>query len=321
DSTSVSGTAEPNSTVVVKDQDGKQLATGRVGSDGIYSLTIPKQAEGTVVTATATLNGKTSSASTTVKRDGIAPTTLDTLTADSTTATGTAEPNATIVIKNAAGDTLGTGKVGSDGKYSITIPQQDVGTRVTATATVGDASSSATTAVTQGAIAQTTIAALTTKSTTAQGTAEPNASITIKNDAGDTLGTGKVGSDGKYSITIPKQTAGTVVTATASASGKTSSASTTVLRAEINQTTINKVTTESTSASGTAEPNATIVIKDDNNNQLATGRVGSDGIYSLTIAKQAEGTVVIATASADGFTSDASTIVVRDGIDQTTINS
>lgn len=320
DSTLATGTAEPNASIVIKDAAGNTIGSGRVGSDGFYSITIPKQAAGTKVTATATSNGITSDATTTVKQAAIAQTAIDDLTTDSTKATGTAEPNASIEIK-ANGEVIGSGKVGGDGKYSITIPQQDVGTRVTATATVGDASSSATTAVTQGAIAQTTIAALTTKSTTAQGTAEPNASITIKNDAGDTLGTGRVGSDGKYSITIPKQTAGTVVTATASASGKTSSASTTVLRGEINQTTINKVTTESTSVSGTAEPNATIVIKDDNNNQLATGRVGSDGIYSLTIAKQAEGTVVIATASADGFTSDASTIVVRDGIDQTTINS
>ncbi|MBC1501997.1 autolysin modifier protein [Listeria weihenstephanensis] len=320
DSTKATGVAEPNANIVIKDAAGNTLGTGKVGSDGYYSIAIPKQAAGTEVTATATANGITSSATTTVKQAAIAQTTIASLTTDSTTATGTAEPNAAIEIK-ANGEVIGSGKVGSDGAYSITISQQDVGTRVTATATVGEVTSSATATVTQGELDQTTIAALTTKSTLAEGTAQANASIQIKNNAGDVLGSGKVGSDGKYSITIPKQAAGTVVTATATSNGKTSTAQTTVVRGEIDQTTINKVTTESTSVSGTAEANSTLVVKDQDGNQIATGRVGSDGIYSLTIAKQAEGTVLTATATLAGFTSAASTIVERDGINQTTINS
>ncbi|MBA3925702.1 Ig-like domain-containing protein, partial [Listeria rustica] len=320
DSTHAVGIAEPNATIVIKDAAGTTLGTGKVGSDGYYDVTIPKQAANTKVTATATSNGMTSSATTTVKQATIEQTTIAALTTDSTKATGAAEPNADIEIK-ANGEVIGSGKVGLDGNYSITIPQQDVGTRVTATAKLGDVTSSATAIVTQGDLAQTTISALTTKSTLAEGVAQPNATIEIKNSAGDVLGSGKVGSDGKYSITIPKQAAGTVVTATATSNGKTSTAQTTVIRGEIDTTTINKVTTESTTASGTAEPNATLVIKDQDGEQLATGRVGSDGVYSLTIAKQAEGTIITATASLGDLTSTASTIVARDGIDQTTINT
>ncbi|MBC1984189.1 Ig-like domain-containing protein [Listeria booriae] len=320
DSTKVTGSAEPNATITIKNAAGVTLGTGRVGSDGYYEVTIPKQAAGTEVTATATSNGISSSAKTTVKQATIAQTTIAALTTDSTIASGTAEPNAAIEIL-ANGEVIGSGTVGSDGKYNITISQQDVGTRVTATVTKGTASSSATTTVTQGSIAQTTIAGLTTKSTVAEGTAEPNSTIVIKNAAGDTLGSGRVGSDGKYSITIPKQSFGTIVTATATKDGKTSTAQTTVIRGEIADTTISKVTTETTNVSGTAEPNATIVLTDQDGNVLKSGRVGSDGAYSMTIAKQAEGTVITATASADGFTSTASTIVERDGIDQTTIDT
>ncbi|MBC1800102.1 Ig-like domain-containing protein [Listeria booriae] len=320
DSTHVTGLAEPNANIVITNGAGTILGTGKVGSDGYYDVTISEQPAGTVVTATADSNGITSAASTTVIQAVIEQTTIDTLTTDSKTATGTAEPNATIEIK-ANGEVIGSGTVGSDGKYSISISQQDVGTRVTATATKGTATSSATTTVTQGDLDQTTISALTTKSTIAEGTAEPNATIQIKNNAGDVLGSGKVGSDGNYSITIPKQAAGTVVTAVATSNGKTSTAQTTVVRGELDVTTISDLTTESVSVSGKAEPNATIVITDQDGKQLATGRVGSDGNYSLTIAKQAEGTVVIATASLGGLEAEASTIVVRDGIDQTTINS
>ncbi|KGL37332.1 autolysin modifier protein [Listeria sp. SHR_NRA_18] len=320
DSTHVVGLAEPNAKIVIKDAAGTTLASGRVGSDGFYDVTIAKQAGGTVVTATADSDGITSSATTTVKQAAIAQTTIAPLTTDSVKATGTAEPNADIEIK-ANGEVIGSGKVGSDGNYSITISHQDVGTRVTATATKGTATSTATKTVTQGELEQTTISAITTKSTVVEGTAEANASVEIKNSAGDVLGSGKIGSDGKYSITIPKQAAGTVVTVTAASNGKTSAAQTTVVRGEIDATTVNDVTTESVSVSGTAEPNATITVKDRDGKQLATGRVGSDGIYSLTIAKQPEGMVISITASLAGFTSTASTIVVRDGIDQTTINS
>ncbi|WP_260750026.1 Ig-like domain-containing protein, partial [Paenilisteria newyorkensis] len=315
DSIKATGMAEPNATIVIKNDAGVTLATGKVGSDGYYSVTIPKQVAGTKLTATAA----NSSTTTIVKQATITQTTIAPLTTDSTKITGKAEPNADIEI-TANGSVIGSGKVGLDGNYSITILQQDVGTRVTATATLGGATSSATETVTQGDLVQTAIAALTTKSTLATGKAEPNANIEITvNDS--IIGSGKVGSDGNYSITIPKQAEGTVVNATAKSAGKISIAQTTVVRGEINQTTINKVTTESTSVSGTAEANSTLVVKDSEGKELATGRVGSDGVYSLMIPKQAEGKILMITTSLGGFTSTASTIVVRDGINQTTINS
>ncbi|WP_088839317.1 immunoglobulin-like domain-containing protein [Listeria sp. ILCC792] len=318
DSVKAEGTAEPGATLVIKDQNNAQLANGTVGANGTYSLTIPTQAAGTIVTATATKNGKTSSASTTVSQAAIAQTTINGLTTDSIKAEGTAEPGATLIIRNQNNTQLATGTVQSDGTYSFTIPKQLAGMIVTATATKNSKISIASTIVVQGEIAQTTINALTTDSEIAQGTAEPNANLAIK--VGDTtLISGRVGSDGNYSLTISKQIVGTIVTATATANGKTSSATTIVTNDRIAQTTINSLTTDSTQATGTAEPNATIVLKDQNDNQLATGRVGSDGMYSLTIPKQLAGTIVTATATANGKTSSANTTVVSDSIAQTII--
>ncbi|WP_088816517.1 MULTISPECIES: immunoglobulin-like domain-containing protein [Listeria] len=318
DSVKAEGTAEPNANLVIKDQNHAELATGRVGSDGNYSMTIAKQPAGTIVTATATKDGKESSASTTVVTADITQTTINALTTESTAAQGTAEPNASLAIK--VGDTtLATGRVGSDGNYSVTIPKQPAGTVVTATATKDSKTSSASTTVIQDTIAQTTINPLNTDSIQATGTAEPNATIVLKDQNNNQLATGRVGSDGNYSLTISKQIVGTIVTATATANGKTSSATTIVTNDRIAQTTINSLTTDSTQATGTAEPNATIVLKDQNDNQLATGRVGSDGMYSLTIPKQLAGTIVTATATANGKTSSANTTVVSDSIAQTII--
>ncbi|MBK4328767.1 hypothetical protein JJQ39_25535, partial [Enterobacter hormaechei] len=54
-----------------------------------------------------------------------APTNLQ-VSPDGKTVTGTAEPGSTITLKDADGNTIGTGKVGSDGKFTI-----DLGTPLT----------------------------------------------------------------------------------------------------------------------------------------------------------------------------------------------
>ncbi|WP_430535627.1 Ig-like domain-containing protein [Listeria rocourtiae] len=320
DSTKATGTAEPNADIEIK-ANGEVIGSGKVGSDGSYSITISQQDVGTRVTATATKGTASSYATTTVTQGDLDQTTISALTTKSTIAEGTAEPNASIEIKNGAGETLGSGKVGSDGKYSITIPKQEAGTVVTATAAKDGKTSTAQTTVIRGEIDQTTVNKVTTESVNVSGTAEPNATLVVEDQDGKQLASGRVGSDGIYSLTIAKQPEGTTISVTASLAGLTSKASTIVERDGIDQTTINKLTTDSTSASGTAEPNATIVIKDQDGKQLATGRVGSDGIYSLTIAKQSEGTIVTATATKDGKTSDARTTVIRESIAPTTINA
>ncbi|EEV39452.1 hypothetical protein ECBG_01721 [Enterococcus casseliflavus EC20] len=169
-------------------------------------------------------------------------------------------------------------------------------------------------------ISDTTLNGLTTESTQASGEAEPNATISIR--VGETeLASGRVGSDGKYSVTIEKQQAGTVVTAQARLGDIESNiAETTVIREGIDETTISELNTDSTSVTGTAEPNAEITIKA-GDTVIANGRVGSDGIYSLTIEKQPAGTVVTAQATLNGISSNiAETMVERATIAETTLN-
>ncbi|MBC2322082.1 beta strand repeat-containing protein [Listeria booriae] len=295
--------------------------TGLVDNNGNYSIAILKQPAGTIITATESLNGITSSPITATVQAGMAATTINALTTDSTVASGTAEPNSTVVIKNQAGTQLATGRVGSDGLYSLTIAKQASGAVVTATATANGKTSSASTTVTRDGINATTLNPLTADSTVASGTAEPNATIVIKNAAGTTIASGTVGSDGIYSITIPKQAEGTVVTATATKDGKSANATVTVTPGQgIAATTLGALTNESTIASGTGEPNATIVIKA-GSTTIATGTIGSDGKYSLTIPKQAAGVVVTATATKDGKTSNASVTVSKQAAGTITVTA
>lgn len=237
EATTVTGTAEPNASVEVS-VNGITIGRNVVNSAGNYSVTIPKQSVGTVITATASLNNVTSSAATVVRQASIRDTTINNLNTDSTVATGTAEPNATIEIK-ANNVVLGSGRVGSDGQYAITIPKQSAGTSVSAQATLnGVTSNTATTTVERAGIDETTLDDLTDESIHATGSAEPNATIEIKAN-NIVLGSGRVGSDGKYMITIPRQTAGTIVTAQAVLNGVESNiASTTVEGVYVSQGTI-----------------------------------------------------------------------------------
>ncbi|EGO5074424.1 hypothetical protein H6227_002589, partial [Enterococcus faecalis] len=77
---------------------------------------------------------------------------------------------------------------------------------------------------------------------------------------------------------------------------------------ELVQTTINGVKHTDTQVTGKGEPNAKIELKN-GNTVIATGTVGSDGSYSLTIPKQSVGTVIKAVVSKDGLTSEATTTV------------
>ncbi|EUJ47832.1 immunoglobulin-like domain-containing protein [Paenilisteria rocourtiae] len=153
---------------------------------------------------------------------------------------------------------------------------------------------------------ETTINELTTDSTTVTGTGEPGADIVIT--ANNVLiGSGKVKEDGTYSIEVKKQKKGTVVEANAILGGQTSSAST-VVKGEMEETTINELTADSTEATGTGEAGATIEIKV-GDQVIGSGTIKEDGTYSVVIPTQKEGVTVEAIATINGQTSTATTIV------------
>ncbi|EUJ42259.1 pectate lyase-like adhesive domain-containing protein, partial [Listeria rocourtiae] len=83
----------------------------------------------------------------------------------------------------------------------------------------------------------------------------------------------------------------------------------------IGQTTINKLDTDSTLATGTAEPKADVVIKV-GSTIIGQGKAGDDGKYSITIPKQAVGANVTATATWNSQTSSATTVVQKGTADQ-----
>ncbi|MBC2391827.1 immunoglobulin-like domain-containing protein [Listeria booriae] len=224
DDTTVKGTGVNGATVTLTI--GSVMYVGTV-SGGEYSITIPKQSAGTVISVKESLNGKTStSVSTTVTQGTVAAPTINTVTTDDTTVTGTGMKGA--VVKLTIGGTNYTDLVDNDGKYSIIIPKQAFGTAIVANQTLNTKTSTNTVAsVAQGTVAVPTISAVTTDDTTVRGTGITGAVVTITTIGSNTY-TGAV-TGGNYSITIPKQVVGTVISAKQTVNSKASASVTTTV--------------------------------------------------------------------------------------------
>ncbi|EUJ47793.1 immunoglobulin-like domain-containing protein [Paenilisteria rocourtiae] len=141
-------------------------------------------------------------------------TTIGSLTSLSTSVTGLAEANSTVTIRNGT-TVLGSGTANSSRQYTISIPAQPAGSTITATAVLGNLSAPAVSTIVQPAtLEDTTLDSLTNQSTSASGTAHPGATVRIENGT-TVIGTGTADNNGDYTIPIPAQAVGTVVTAQA----------------------------------------------------------------------------------------------------------
>ncbi|MFW1871673.1 Ig-like domain-containing protein, partial [Acinetobacter sp. ULE_I037] len=124
DGTQVTGTAEPGSTVTVKDQGGNVLGTAVTDENGNYTvdLTTPLT-NGEVVDVTAKdVAGNESEPTQATADDTTAPTapTADVVN-NGTQVTGTAEPGSTVTVKDQGGNVLGTAVTDENGNYTVDL--------------------------------------------------------------------------------------------------------------------------------------------------------------------------------------------------------
>ncbi|MDK9561501.1 Ig-like domain-containing protein [Gallibacterium anatis] len=128
DGTHVTGTAEPGSTVTVKDENGKEIGTATAGDNGKFDVTInPPKTNGEELTVEAKDEAGNPSQPNTVKADDSTPPTkpenLD-VSDDGTRVIGTAEPGSTVTVKDEKDNVIGTGKANEeDGKFDITLDE------------------------------------------------------------------------------------------------------------------------------------------------------------------------------------------------------
>ncbi|PTI90484.1 Ig-like domain-containing protein [Staphylococcus warneri] len=297
DDKTITGKAEPGSTVTVTFPDGT-TATGTTDADGNYTIDIPANEDlkgGETLPVTATdKDGNKSEPATTVVTDTTAPTvpSVNPVTSDDTQITGKAEPGSTVTVTFPDGNTA-TGTTDADGNYVINIPSgEDLKggetLPVTATDKDGNKSEPATTVVTDTtAPTVPTVNPVTSDDKTITGKAEPGSTVTVTFPDGNTA-SGTTDEDGNYTITIPtnedlKGGETLPVTSTDKAGNTSAPATTTVTDTTApSAPSVNPVTSDDTQITGKAEPGSTVTVTFPDGTK-ASGTTDADGNYVIDI--------------------------------------
>ena len=216
--TAISGKAEANSTVTVKNGS-KVIATTKATASGTFSAKIAVQKAGvklTVMAEDSTKNKSAAATVTVVDKTAPAKPIVNKIDNNDIAITGKAEANSTVTIKNGS-KVVATTKATATGTFSVKIAVQKAGAKLTVNAKdqAGNVSSSVSvTVVDVVAPATPTINKITVKDLKVTGKAEANSTVTAK--AGKvTLGSAKADAKGNYSVKIKSQKAGVTIEVTA----------------------------------------------------------------------------------------------------------
>ncbi|AZU64210.1 Ig-like domain-containing protein [Neobacillus mesonae] len=319
--TMVTGRTEPSTDVTVKIGELEYKDTS--DQNGYFSISIPRQAEGTVIMVTAiNLSDKTSPASVIIVTDGTAPDvpTVDAVTDISERITGKAEKNSTVEV------TLGTKLLGStvaedDGSFIIPLEANQLlfftghELSVTATDKAGNRSPAAIVAIGKGLPPSLlTVNEVSDRSTEVTGSTDSGAFVTVT--IGQAAYTTEADSHGIFKVDIPVQKAGTELSVIASnSSGK---ATKPVIRYVVDRTAperpvVNSVSNLSKEVLGKAEPRSTVTITI--GKAIFVTTTGADGWFTAAIPQPKEGINITVTAKDKaGNVSKAAVVKVLDKI-------
>ncbi len=303
----VKGTADANATVEIRNAGGTVIGTGTTDGTGAFTVTIPAGEAGANETLTAVAKNAsgTESTPTTFQTPAdpntpVAPPIVETVTGSTTKGyevTGTAEVGTTIEVRDAAGTVLGTATTGTDGKYTVTLTPGKATANQTLSVVAKNASgteSQPETATTPADVTAPTVDNITGNSGSGYkitGTADPNTTIEVRDPAGAVIGTGTSDANGDFTVTLPTGTTnpGDTLTVIGKDNAGNESQPTEVLvpaDATVTAPTVTGVTGNSVAGyqvTGTADPNATIEIRDADGNVIATGTADGTGSFAVNL--------------------------------------
>ncbi|MGU2342463.1 Ig-like domain-containing protein [Pseudomonas aeruginosa] len=299
--TTLSGTAEPGSSVTLTDGNGNPI--GQVTADGSGNWTYTPStpiANGTVVNVVAQDAAGNSSPGASVTVDSQAPAAPVLNPSNGTTLSGTAEPGATVTLTDGNGNPIGQVTADGSGNWSFTpgTPLAN-GTVVNATASDPTGNTSAPASTTVDSVAPAAPVGNPSNGAALSGTAAPGATVTLTEGSGNPSGQVTADGRGTWSFTpgTPLAT-GTVVNATPrDPTGNTGAqGSTTVDALAPAAPVVNP--SNGAEISGTAEPGATVTLTDGSGNPIGQVTADGSGNWSFTPSTPlADGTVVNATAT------------------------
>ncbi|EGO2689204.1 cell surface protein [Enterococcus faecalis] len=303
----VKGTADANATVEIRNAGGTVIGTGTADGTGAFTVTIPAGEAGANETLTAVAKNAsgTESTPTTFQTPAdpntpVATPIVETVTGSTTKGyevKGTAEVGTTIEVRDAAGTVLGTATTGTDGKYTVTLDPGTATANQTLSVVAKNASgteSQPATATTPADVTAPTVDNITGNSGSGYeitGTADPNTTIEVRDPSGAVIGTGTSDANGDFTVTLPTGTTnpGDTLTVIGKDNAGNESQPTEVLvpaDATVTAPTVTGVTGNSVAGyqvTGTADPNATIEIRDADGNVIATGTADGTGSFAVNL--------------------------------------
>ncbi|HBO5743169.1 TPA: Ig-like domain repeat protein, partial [Pseudomonas aeruginosa] len=312
---SLSGTAEAGSTVILTDGNGNPIAEVTADGSGNWTYTPSTPiANGTVVNVVAQDAAGNSSPGASVTVDSQAPAAPVLNPSNGNTLSGTAEPGATVTLTDGNGNPIGQVTADGSGNWSFTpgTPLAN-GTVVNATASDPTGNTSAPASTTVDSVAPAAPVVNPSNGAEISGTAEPGATVTLTDGSGNPIGQVTADGSGNWSFTPSTPLAdGTVVNATATdPAGNTGGQGSTTVDAIAPATpTVNL--SNGSSLSGTAEPGSTVILTDGNGNPIAEVTADGSGNWTYTPSTPiANGTVVnVVAEDAAGNSSPPATVTV-----------
>ncbi|MCY1209650.1 Bacterial Ig domain protein [compost metagenome] len=303
--TTISGTAEPGSTVTLTDGSGNPIGQVTADGSGNWSFTpgtpLP---DGTVVNATATDPTGNTSAPASITVDSVAPAAPVIDPSNGTTISGTAEPGSTVTLTDGSGNPIGETTADGSGDWTFT-PSTPLanGTVVNAVAQDAAGNTSGPASTTVDSVAPATPVINASNGSVISGTAEVGAKVVLTDGNGNPIGETTADGSGNWTFTPGTPLAnGTVVNAVAQdAAGNTSGPASTTVDSVAPSAPLLSISADGALLTGVAEPNSQvrIVVNGDTANPI-TVNVDGAGNFSLPFAPPLITGELIAGVAVDG---------------------
>lgn len=296
DAVTVTGKAEANAKIYIKDLSGNVIASGNADASGNFTIKLDKPlTDGNKLNVSAqSEGGKESSAySITGPKDTIAPDAPQTqLSDDGSLVTGKTEANAKITVYDVSDNVLGTVTANKDGIFSLKLTPpltSDAGGKVIAEDAAGNKSEPTKIIAGKDTFApDVPLVEVNKEGTTVEGQTEPNAKVQIKDADGKVIGTGTANAQGEFQITLSpalkeSQKATVVVEDAAGNTSKPLEVSPSYDSIAPDKP-VAQINADGTTVTGTTEANAKVEIKDTTGKVIGTGTADANGKFTITIS-------------------------------------
>ena len=336
--TIVTGKTLPGAVVKIVGPNGHEFTDSKTpvkaDKDGNFTVEIPKQEQGTLLTITP-INGPKAGTPVNVAvgisiTDQKAKNTSD--KPDKTVVSGETAPNAKVTITDTDGNPI-KDKSGQPvsvtaddkGHFTVDIPKQADGTDIVLTPSLKNGDKANLVGEPVNATVKDTPVVKDGKAindpktpdkTVVSGKTTPKAQVEVKDKDGKTIGTGTADDQGHFTIAVPKQNPDTKLTLVPTANGVTGEPTEVTVKdvPVVNEGTAHNdpKTPDKTVVSGKTTPKAQVEVKDKDGKTIGTGTADDQGHFTIAVPKQNPDTKLTLVPTANGVTGEPTEVTVKD---------